>query len=61
MASNWDSRLEQIYKARRIRKKLSSENFKTIEVKGLVFNPLNSKWRKSNNLSVNYIICSKKT
>ena len=44
-----------------LEKKLSSENFKTIEVKGLVFNPLNSKWRKSNNLSVNYIICSKKT
>ena len=44
-----------------LEKKLSSENFKTIEVKGLVFNPLNSKWRKSNNLSVNYIICSTKT
>ena len=36
-----------------LEKKLSSENFKTIEVKGLVFNPLNSKWRKSNNLSCN--------
>ena len=44
-----------------LEKKLSSENFKTIEVKGLVFNPLNSKWKKSNNLSVNYIICSTKT
>tara|TARA_B100001989_G_scaffold135628_1_gene96062 strand:- start:12 stop:737 length:726 start_codon:yes stop_codon:yes gene_type:complete len=40
--------------------KLSIENFKTIEVKGLVFNPLNNKWKKSNNLSVNYIICSSK-
>ena len=48
-------------KPEELEKKLSSENFKTIEVKGLVFNPLNSKWRKSNNLSVNYIICSKKT
>ena len=43
-----------------LEKKLSTENFKTIEVKGLVFNPLNSKWKKSNNLSVNYIICSKR-
>ena len=40
--------------------KLSAENLKTIEVKGLVFNPLNNKWKKSNNLSVNYIICSSK-
>ena len=43
-----------------LEKKLSIENFKTIEVKGLVFNPLNSKWKKSDNLSVNYIICSSK-
>ncbi len=44
-----------------LEKKLSSENFKTIEVKGLVFNPLSNKWKKSNNLSVNYIICSTKS
>ena len=43
-----------------LEEKLSTENFKTIEVKGLVFNPLNNKWKKSNNLSVNYIICSSK-
>ena len=43
-----------------LEKKLSIENFKTIEVKGLVFNPLSSKWKKSDNLSVNYIICSSK-
>ena len=43
-----------------LEKKLSVENFKTVEVKGLVFNPLNNKWKKSNNLSVNYIICSSK-
>ena len=43
-----------------LEEKLSIENFKTIEVKGLVFNPLNNKWKKSNNLSVNYIICSSK-
>ena len=43
-----------------LEKKLSTENFKTIDVKGMVFNPLNNKWKKSNNLSVNYIICSSK-
>ena len=43
-----------------LEKKLSVENFKTVEIKGLVFNPLNNKWKKSNNLSVNYIICSSK-
>ena len=43
-----------------LEKKLSIANFKTIEVKGLEFNPFNKKWKKSNNLSVNYIICSSK-
>ncbi|MDA9684253.1 bifunctional 2-polyprenyl-6-hydroxyphenol methylase/3-demethylubiquinol 3-O-methyltransferase UbiG [Candidatus Pelagibacter bacterium] len=43
-----------------LEEKLSTENFKTIEVKGLVFNPFNNKWKKSDNLSVNYIICSSK-
>ena len=43
-----------------LEKKLSNVNFKTIEVKGLEFNPFNKKWKKSNNLSVNYIICSSK-
>ena len=44
-----------------LEKKLSNVNFKTIEVKGLEFNPFNKKWKKSDNLSVNYIICSSKT
>ena len=43
-----------------LEKKLSIANFKTIEVKGLEFNPFNKKWKKSDNLSVNYIICSSK-
>ena len=43
-----------------LEKKLSDANFKTIEVKGLEFNPFNKKWKKSDNLSVNYIICSLK-
>ena len=40
--------------------KKSIANFKTIEIKGLEFNPFNKKWKKSDNLSVNYIICSSK-
>ena len=47
-------------KPEELEKKLSSANFSTIDVKGLEFNPLFSKWKKSENLSVNYIICSKR-
>ncbi len=43
-----------------LEKKLSLANFKTVDVKGLEFNPIFNKWKKSDNLSVNYIICSKK-
>ena len=39
---------------------LQNEKFSTIDVKGLEFNPILQKWKKSNNLSVNYIICSSK-
>ena len=39
---------------------LSLENFSTLDVTGLKFNPLLNKWKKSNDLSVNYIICSEK-
>ena len=37
---------------------LSKEKFLTKDIKGLTFNPLTKKWKKSNDLSVNYIICS---
>ena len=37
---------------------LSKEEFSTINVKGLKFNPFLNKWKKSNDLSVNYIITS---
>ena len=47
-------------KPEELEKKLSLANFCTIDVKGLEFNPLFSKWKKSDNLSVNYIICSKR-
>ena len=39
---------------------LNGKKFKTVDVKGLEFNPFLNKWKKSNNLSVNYIICSTK-
>ena len=37
---------------------LAENSFSTKEVKGLEFNPFLRKWKKSNNLKVNYIICS---
>ena len=36
------------------------QKFSTIDIKGLVFNPFTTKWKKSDDLSVNYIICSEK-
>jgi 2-polyprenyl-6-hydroxyphenyl methylase/3-demethylubiquinone-9 3-methyltransferase len=39
---------------------LSKEKFSTFDIKGLNFNPFLNKWKKSNDLSVNYIICSQK-
>ena len=47
-------------KPEELQKHLSKENFTTIDVKGLQFNPFTNKWKTSNNLSVNYIICSLK-
>tara|TARA_B100002052_G_scaffold246320_1_gene232386 strand:+ start:326 stop:1054 length:729 start_codon:yes stop_codon:yes gene_type:complete len=43
-----------------LEKILFKENFSTIDIKGLKFNPFSSKWKRSNDLSVNYIICSLK-
>ena len=40
---------------------LSQEGFLTLDIKGLKFNPFFKKWKKSNDLSVNYIICSLKS
>ena len=37
---------------------LSQEKFSTVDIKGLKFNPFFNKWKKSNDLSVNYIITS---
>ena len=47
-------------KPEELQKKLTDISFLTKDVKGLEFNPILSKWKKSENLSVNYIICSYK-
>ena len=47
-------------KPEEIEKKLLSKRFLTKDIKGLEFNPFFYKWKKSENLSVNYIICSSK-
>ena len=47
-------------KPEEVEKKLIDLNFKTIDISGLSFNPITSKWKRSSDLSVNYIICSSK-
>ena len=43
-----------------LEKFLNQGKFSTLDVKGLKFNPFFNKWKKSDDLSVNYIICSVK-
>jgi len=45
-------------KPEELQKKLTDKRFSTNGIKGLEFNPIFNKWKKSDNLSVNYIICS---
>ena len=45
-------------KPEELQKQLSEINFKTHDLSGLTFNPILNKWKKSENLSVNYIISS---
>ena len=47
-------------KPEELEKKLFDNKFTTKDLKGLEFNPIFKKWKKSDNLSVNYIICSTK-
>ena len=47
-------------KPEELEKKLINKNFKTNNIKGLEFNPVFNKWKKTDNLSVNYIISSVK-
>ena len=48
-------------KPEELEKFLSDEKFSTLDVKGLKFNPFLKKWKKTNDLSVNYIISSLKS
>ena len=45
-------------KPEEMQKKLIDKKFLTKNIKGLEFNPIFNKWKKSEDLSVNYIICS---
>ena len=45
-------------KPEELEKKLTDINFVSNNIKGLTFNPFFNKWKKSDDLSVNYIICS---
>ena len=45
-------------KPEELEKLLFNEKFSTVDIKGLKFNPIFNKWKKSNDLSVNYIISS---
>ena len=47
-------------KPEELEKLLHNEKFSTVDIKGLEFNPIINKWKKSDNLSVNYIISSSK-
>ncbi len=47
-------------KPEELEKLLVARKFKTINTKGLEFNPILRKWKKSDNLSVNYIFSSTK-
>ena len=48
------------FKPEELEKYLTESKFNTVEIKGLEFNPIFQKWKRSDNLSVNYIICSTK-
>ena len=48
-------------KPEELERHLLKEKFSTLDVKGLQFNPISRKWKRSEDLSVNYIICSTKS
>ena len=47
-------------KPEELTKKFSDNKLINVDISGLEFNPIFKKWKKSNNLSVNYIVCSLK-
>ena len=47
-------------KPEELEKYLESKKLKTVDVTGLNFTPIINRWKKTTDLSVNYIICSTK-
>ena len=47
-------------KPEELEKKLTDLDFKITDLTGLDFNPIFQEWKKTNNVSVNYIISAKK-
>ena len=47
-------------KPEELQNKLNDKKFITNDIKGLEFNPFSNKWKKSDNLAVNFIVCSLK-
>ncbi len=50
----------KFFKPKEIEEKISNLNFTIKDTKGLDYNPFTQKWKKSKNLSVNYIVTSVK-
>ena len=50
----------KFFKPKEIEEKINLLNFFTKEVEGLVFNPFTRKWKRSKDVSVNYIVTSVK-
>lgn len=48
----------KFFKPKEIEEKISGLNFYNKETKGLEYNPFTQRWKKSDNLSVNYIVTS---
>ena len=51
---------EKFLKPEEIEKKIKDLNFSFQDIMGLQYNPLTKKWKRSKDLSVNYIITSEK-
>ena len=47
-------------KPEELEKILIENKFSTLDISGLQFNPIIKRWKRSKDLSVNYIICSLK-
>jgi 2-polyprenyl-6-hydroxyphenyl methylase/3-demethylubiquinone-9 3-methyltransferase len=43
-----------------LEKKINDLNLKVLDIKGLSYNPLFKEWKRSDDLSVNYILLAKK-